>query len=487
MKAVIKLLAMKVYLVGAGIASLSAAIYLIQDACVEGKDIIIFDESKKIGGCLDAEKLPSGEGYSMRGVRAFEEQAYTCLFDLMSDIPSLTMPGKTLKEEFIDFNKKNKSYSKSRLFRNGGVIDSRPLKLNAKDRLNLLHLLTHKESSLEGKEVRDYFTAPFFTSNFWYEFCTVFSFQPWHSLIEFRRYLLRFIQTFSHIDTLQNMESSPYNQYEFLVVPIVDWLKKRGVIFEMDTKITNVDFTSDAKGERISRIHYVSAGKTDDIAIDKDDFVFVTLGSIVANSSKGTMTKSPSANYEEKDASWTLWETISKDRPEFGNPSVFNSHIDKSKWTSFTLTFRDSTFFDLVEKYIHKDVNAFGGLNLIESNWLISMIFFYKPYFLNQPDNVSLSWGYGLGSEERGNFVKKKMSECSGEEILKEIIHHLGFEEHMDAIMNSATCIPCVMPYITSLFLPRKKVIDRQLCPSVISISRFWGNSAKSRMMLFLR
>ncbi|MEI7480609.1 MAG: oleate hydratase, partial [bacterium] len=58
----------KYYLVGGGIASLSAAVYLIQDGAVEGKNIKIFDESKRLGGSLDAQNLPSTEGYIMRGI-----------------------------------------------------------------------------------------------------------------------------------------------------------------------------------------------------------------------------------------------------------------------------------------------------------------------------------------------------------------------------------------------------------------------------------
>ena len=107
----------KIYIVGGGIASLSAAVYLIIDGKVDGKNVKIFDASKKIGGSLDAQNLDSSEGYVMRGVRMFEEEAFACTFDLMSQIPSLDIPGKTLREEFLEFNKVNKSYSKSRLLK----------------------------------------------------------------------------------------------------------------------------------------------------------------------------------------------------------------------------------------------------------------------------------------------------------------------------------------------------------------------------------
>jgi oleate hydratase len=454
----------KKYLVGGGIASLSAAVYLIQDGKIKGEDIVIFDESKRIGGSLDAQNLSTSEGYVMRGIRMFEEEAYTCSFDLMARIPSLNMPGKNLREEFVDYNSKNKSYSKSRLLKDGEAIDSRPLKLNLKDRLNLIHLFFKRESVLEDMEIQHYFTPQFFTSNFWYEFCTVFAFQPWHGLIEFRRYLMRFVQSFSSIDTLENIESSPYNQYEFLVLPIIDWLIEQGVTFVLNTKVSDIDFVSDEQGNRkVCSIRYsLIGGEPVDVSIRKNDHVFITLGSMVAGSYVGSMKTAPLPTSAGKNFSWDLWRCIAEDRPEFGVPSVFDSHVDKSKWTSFTVTFRDPLFFSLIEKFIHKKVTAYGGVNLIDSNWFMSIVLSYKPYFLNQPDGVNLCWGYGLSTEKVGNIIKKKMSECTGEEILTELVHHLGFEEHLETLLKTSVCIPCVTPYVTSQFLPRKKS-DRPL------------------------
>ncbi len=446
----------KAYLVGGGIASLSAAVYLINDGKFKGENITIFDELKRVGGSLYSQDLSSSDGYVMRGIRMFEEETFTCTFDLMSQIPSLSVPGKTIREEFLDFNKKNKSCSKSRLIKDGKAIDSKPLKLNIKDRFSLISLLLQKELSLENTKIEEYFTPSFFKSNFWYEFCTVFAFQPWHSLIEFRRYFGRFIQSFPTIDTLENIEIAPYNQYEFLVLPVVDWLKKQGVKFETNTKITNLGFKSRENKKAVSSIYYDKNGDQGEILVDKNDYVFVTLGSIVANSSLGSMTEVPILNRKNKSSAWTLWENISKDNPEFGKPSVFNSHIDKSKWTSFTITFRDPTFFNLIEKYIHKKVTTYGGLNLIDSNWFMSIVISYNPYFINQSKDITLCWGYGLFSDKKGNFIKKKMSECTGEEILTELIYHLGFEKDMEIILKNSVCIPSMTPYVMSVFLPRK-------------------------------
>lgn len=465
----------KNYIIGGGIAGLSTAVYLIQEAGVSGESIVIFDEAKRIGGSLDATDLSESDGYVMRGVRMFEEEVFACTFDLLSRIPSLNLPGKNLREEFTLFNQKNKCYSKSRLLKNGVALDSHPLRLNFGDRLKIILLLFRPEAVTEMMEIRDYFSKSFFESNFWYEFCTVFAFQPWHSLIEFRRYFKRFIQSFPNIDTLETIEISPYNQYEFMVLPIVGWLKKAGVSFVSNTKIINLLFTQKNGLQSVRQIDYEQEGRIGKIDIDDEDFVFTTLGSIVANSALGTMKSAPQINLAKKSGAWMLWENIAKDYPEFGQPKIFNNSIEKSRWTSFTLTFRDPLFFSLIEKFIHKKVTSFGGVNLVDSNWFMSIVVTYKPYFLHQPKNVSLCWGFGLSSEKEGNFIKKKMSDCTGEEILTELVYHLGFEKHLADILKSAVCIPCTTPFVTSHFLPRKRSDRPSVVPKNSSNFAFLG------------
>lgn len=130
----------KAYLVGAGIASLASAAYLIREGGVEGRNICIYEETEVIGGSLDGEGLPD-HNYVIRGGRMFTEEAYTCTFDLLSFIPSLATPGKFVKEEIVQFNSMVKSYSHARLVRDGRKIDSSAIGLSNKDRLDLIAII----------------------------------------------------------------------------------------------------------------------------------------------------------------------------------------------------------------------------------------------------------------------------------------------------------------------------------------------------------
>jgi myosin-crossreactive antigen len=92
----------KAYLVGAGIASLAGAAYLIRDGHFTGSNIFIIEESVEVGGSMDAHGSPE-DGYIMRGGRMFDEEAYSCTYDLLSFIPSLTDPAKSVKEVMFEF------------------------------------------------------------------------------------------------------------------------------------------------------------------------------------------------------------------------------------------------------------------------------------------------------------------------------------------------------------------------------------------------
>jgi oleate hydratase len=76
----------------------------------------------------------------------------------------------------------------------------------------------------------------------------------------------------------------------------------------------------------------------------------------------------------------------------------------------------------------------------------------WQPHFPKQPAGVQVFWGYSLFPDRVGNFVPKPMAECHGAEILRELCGHLRFDPET---VESANCIPCRMPYITSMFMPR--------------------------------
>lgn len=97
-------------------------------------------------------------------------------------------------------------------------------------------------------------------------------------------------------------------------------------------------------------------------------------------------------------------------------------------------------------------------ITFADSPWLASIVVPYQPHFIGQPADVGVFWGYGLSVDRLGTFVKKPMAACTGREIMTEVMGHLRLtEEAQQWILETATCIPCMMPFITSQFLPSEK------------------------------
>ena len=76
-----------------------------------------------------------------------------------------------------------------------------------------------------------------------------------------------------------------------------------------------------------------------------------------------------------------------------------------------------------------------------------------QPVAPDQPENVQFMWFYGLHANNCGTCVKKPMTQCSGEEIMREFLYYCGLEDKIEEIMPRITAIPVVMPYITSQFV----------------------------------
>jgi oleate hydratase len=466
----------KAYLVGGGIASLASAAYLIRDGGIPGANINVLEQTPLLGGSLDGAGSPD-HGYVIRGGRMFTYEAYTCTFDLLSFIPALTDSTKTVSDEIHAFNAKHIPESHARLVRGGKKVDVSVLGFSNRDRLDLIELMAASEASLGARRIEDIFAPSFFQTNFWYMWVTTFAFQPWHSAVELKRYLHRFIQEFPRIHTLGGVRRTPYNQYDSIVLPLTTWLKAQGVRFETGVCVTDLDFKYGPGGKGVERLHVLRDGMPKLIAIGDDDLVFVTNGSMTSASSLGSMTRPAelSGNDGKTDGSWALWETLAKKHSEFGRPSVFNGKIDESKWLSFTVTMRDPTFFELMEKFTGNVAGTGGLVTFTDSNWLMSVVLAAQPHFIGQPNNIKVFWGYGLFVDQVGNFVGKKMSECSGEELLTELLGHLRFDDRKSLILRTSNCIPCMMPYITSQFMPRVKCDRPEVKPAGTTNLAFIG------------
>jgi oleate hydratase len=440
------------YLVGGGIASLAAAAFLIRDGDIRGCNITIIEALDRLGGSLDGAGSAEA-GYVIRGGRMFEGQ-YRCTYDLFSSVPTLDQRCSVTRE-ILDWNETMRTASKSRLVRHGRRVNKPPFGLDEAHIIALERLSIEPEDWLGNSRISDHFDPRFFTTNFWLMWCTTFAFQPWHSAAEFRRYLLRFAHMVSGFNQLQGIMRTVYNQYDSLVRPLEKWLDARGVRFESNTRVTDLVLGETTHGTRVEQIVWERGGVETRIEVRDGDCAIVTLGSMTEASSLGAMDRPADLNGRAAAGAWALWDKLAARRPGFGRPAVFADHIDESKWLSFTTTLREPALLHRIRD-LTGNVPGEGGLvTFAESNWLMSIVVPHQPHFLGQPDDVSVLWGYGLSVDAPGNFVRKPMAACTGRDIMTELLGHLQLDEQAESLLATLTCIPCMMPFITSQFLAR--------------------------------
>lgn len=452
-----------VWLVGGGIASLAAATFLVRDANLPGKNIHILEQLPVAGGSLDGADSPLVEdAYVSRGGRMLEEEAYSCLWDLLASIPTLTDPTVSVKDEIWAFNRVNKTHAKARIVRaDRSIADASRLGLDARDRADMARLLAMPEHIIGARRIEDFFQPRFFETNFWCMWRTTFAFQNWHSAIELRRYFLRFVQEFDRIHTLAGVRRTKLNQYDSMVRPISHWLDDRGVVTEYGVTVLDVDFR-DGDARRAERLHVERDGRRETIELGPHDYTFVTLGSMTADSRYAGNDSVPELVLDKRDGSWSLWDRIAKKADDFGRPNAFHGNVEESKWESFTLTMRSPALLDRIRDFSGNIPGEGALMTFKDSRWLLSIVVPHQPHFEGQPKDVFTLWGYGLLGDNEGDYVKKKMSEATGREILTELLGHLGAEDIAEEVQKTTTTTTVMMPYITSQF-ERRVPKDRPL------------------------
>jgi oleate hydratase len=445
----------KVHLVGAGIASQAAAAYLIRDGGFSGANIKMYEQDYVPGGCLDARGDPD-KGYNMQGERMFEPN-YVCMYDLMSFIPSLEDPNKSVLEDTLAYSRTYPWNNKCRLVDKGKKMDADHYGLTPQHMLEMMALNTKPERAFNDKRISDAFSESFFETNFWHMWKTLFAFEPWHSAIELRRYFLRFMHLMPDQRTMSKIIRTRYNNYDSLVRPLMKWLTDRGMSVAYKTVVTDLDIGGPAdKDITVRSIRMIEDGKEKKVEVRPQDIVIVTLGSMISNSTLGSNDSPPPPTSKTLGPSWALWQTLSKKRKDvFRDPSVFTDHVDESKFVSYTVTQKDLLFFNLMEELSENPPGRNGITTLPHSPWCLTFILNTQPYYWKQPKDVVVWYGISLYPDKIGEFVKKPMTQCGGREILEEMIGHLAFDKHKKQILDSSIVIPNNMPLITSQFLVR--------------------------------
>lgn len=455
----------QVYLIGGGLASMAAAAYLIQDGHVDGKNIHIFEGMKILGGSNDGAGSIK-DGFICRGGRMLNEETYENFWELFDRIPSIDHPGQSVTKEILDFDHLHPTEARARLIdRHGKILDVKSMGFDNNDRLTLGKLMITPESKLDNITIEQWFKATphFFTTNFWYMWQTTFAFQKWSSVFELKRYMNRMIFEFPRIETLAGVTRTPYNQYESVILPIKKYLDSHNVNFITNTTVTDIDFKDD---ETITaKIIYINKNdKEEKIILNDNDLCIMTNACMTDSATLGDF-KTPVPKPIKKPISGELWYKVAQKKPNLGNPEPFFGNVQETNWESITVTLKGNKFLKIIEDFTTNIPGSGALMTFKDSSWLMSMVVAAQPHFKAQDANTTIFWAYGLYTDRLGDYVKKPMKDCTGEEIFDELLYHLHLIDRKEEIKKDIiNVIPCMMPYVDAQFQPRK-MTDR---PNVV-------------------
>ena len=475
------------YIVGSGLAALAAACFLVRDGQMNGKRVHILEKDPIPGGACDGYHY-DGLGYVMRGGREMDNH-FECMWDLFHSIPSIETEGVSVLDEYYWLNKHDPNYSLMRATVNRGEDAHTDGKFDISDKgaMEIMKLFFTPDEELYDKRIEEVFDDEVLNSNFWLYWRTMFAFEEWHSALEMKLYLHRFIHHIGSLADFSSLKFNRYNQYESMVLPLVKWLTDHGVTFRYGVEVTDVDFDIQPGRKQATRIHWKERGVEGGVDLGPDDLVFITIGSLTENSDNGDH-RTPAKLNEGPAPAWDLWRRIAAKDPAFGRPDVFGAHIPETKWASASITALDARIPAYVEKitkrnpFTGKIVSA-GIVTVKDSAWLLSWTVHRQPHFKKQPKDQMIAWFYALFVDCPGDFVKKPMQECTGEEITQEWLYHLGVpvEDIPELAASGASTVPTMMPYITAFFMPRQAGDRPDVVPEGAVNFAFIGQFAESK------
>ena len=466
------------YIIGTGLAGLTAAFYLVRDGQMPGNHIHLLEKLELAGGSYDGYK-DVHKGFYMRGGREMDNH-FEIMWDVFRDVPSIETPNVSVLDEYYWLNKHDPNYSLCRATVNKGedAHTDKLFKLDKDSAMALSQLFITPEANLEDKKISDVLPESFWETNFWLYWQTMFAFQKWSSALEMKRYLCRYVH---HIDGLPDFSAlrfTKYNQYESMILPLIEYLKKHDVDVQFGMDVKNV-VIEDVDGKKTAKeLIYVKDNKEQSIPLTADDLVFITNGCCTDTSCYGDQTHAPDLSHivNGQGESWDLWKNIAKQakHDEYGHPDVFCSDTEATNWMSATVETSNEDIIQHIMNICKRDPRAgkvtTGGIVTVKdsvNNWFLSWTINRQPQFRSQNKDTVLVWLYALHTDTEGNYIKKAMRDCTGEEICQEWLYHIGMDESKikDYSENACNTTTCFMPYINAFFQPRKNV-DR---PKVVT------------------
>lgn len=483
------------YIVGSGVSALATAFFLIRDAHMDGEKIHIFKKSSGNEGAWERSKK-IGKGNIIE-VGEELDLHFETLYDILRDIPSIDTKGASVLDEIVWINKDYPNKPKTRCTdnRSEDLFNEFHFSLSDEGITNILKFYTTPDSELFDKEIKDVLSEDVLNSTFWFYWSNMFYFAKKDSALELKRYLRRFLYDMHDITDKRSSFTCKYTVSESIVVPLVEFLKKKGVDFRSSISIEDVKFSITPEESLAEKIIYKGKDGAGEIHLTDKDLIFITLGSAAENATPGSQDEAAEFIMDLADGgSWELWRNIAKQNINFGNPDKFCDEPSRTKFVTSTITTLDEKIPQYISNVARRDPFCNepitgGNITMKDSPWGLNWCFPRQPALREQKEGELVGTIYGITPDNLGAYVNKKMMDCSGKEICEEWLYHMGVPEEdiEDMASNSANTVPLIVPFLMSYLIPRAEGDRPKVVPEgsknfafIGQFSRITGHTAFS-------
>lgn len=410
--------ARRVYIQGCTLGSLAAAAYLIRDYNFDGENIHIFDDVRHRHGKSDQEMLPV-----LANDLWLHEKGYDQFWDLFRSIPSLREKGASVKGEIVAFHRQHPQSPRLTIVRR----DKKRVLLAKRDRRLLERLILSKESKLNKVSIQDWFgeDAAFFETDFWVCCRSLFGLKERTAITQLRALLLERGEQIAGMMTLRDWITLPAHPNETLLAPLYSYLKGYGIHIHRDVCVEDVLF-GDTYNLRARTLVVNDGKKRIQIELNDDDLCLCTIADSAKDAVYGKLDEACGEPRQKED----LWNRLASHRSEL-NVAGRLRHPQDGAQGVFLLTLQEGV---LLKELLRDNpqMSSDAMLCFADTNWGIALHVPTQPYLSKQKGMVI--WGSVLYPHECGDEVRKPFTQCSGKEVLQELIAHLHIEANASQI-----------------------------------------------------
>ncbi len=448
------------YITGGGLSAFASALYLIRDCGLNPSNVHVLSNGSYNRG---NEKT----GYICGRNKITDEKNSMNLFDLLKDVNSLDVPDLTVCDEILNIYRSNPNARRVAFIdEDKNVGDISDVLLDKTLRSTIISLLRTKREKLRSATIYEAMSADFFNTPFWKLLSAAYGFTSESSAYEFVNCIL-------HMGSnICGTMPSGFDSHEEIIDPLKEHLKQLGADIREAASVTDIDF----ENGKAEAVHFTDNGIRKTVYLNDGDICIFPTDEMAECEAFGSFSEPAPKIFTTP---YQLWEKLAMKSEAFNDPSVFFDEFDSQMAEEFTITLSNRLLPELIDKVTCGALGIDGAIILDNSNWKLAICAVPSTHFKNQSDDIAVIWGTASCFERDGKYSGKPMTECSGAEILYELVSCLNLQDAWDDIRETViNVIPCHRKYDRAFISPVPSKLE--IIPTGISNMAVSGDFAES-------